>query len=156
MAKYFFSFIVIFFSLFFIGSFSELKAETFELSSISVEGNNRLSNAAVANYSQLNIGDAVSSQDLNEAYKSIIGTELFRSVVFERNGNDLLIKVDEYPTVNRVSFEGNRKFTDERLSKLLSIKPRFVFTPSVLEKDLKAIELTYKNSGRIATRSNQK
>ena len=152
MAKYFFSFIVIFSSLFFLGSFSQLKAETFELNSISVEGNNRLSNAAVANYSQLKIGTAISSQDLSDAYKAIIGTELFKSVVFERNKNNLLIKVDEYPTVNKVSFEGNRKFTDERLSKLLSIKPRFVFTPSGLEKDLNAIELTYKNSGRIATK----
>ena len=98
MAKYFFSFIIIFSSLFFIGSFSKLKAETFELRSISVEGNNRLSNAAVANYSQLNIGAAVSSQDLNEAYKSIIDTELFKSVVFERNRNNLLIKVDIVPT----------------------------------------------------------
>ena len=122
MAKYFFSFILILSSLFFLGNFSQLKAETFELSSILVEGNNRLSNAAVANYSQLQIGTAVSSQDLNDAYKAIIGTELFKSVVFERNRNNLLIKVDEYPTVNKVSFEGNRKFTDERLSKLLSIK----------------------------------
>ncbi len=151
MEKYFFSFFFIFSSLFFLGSSSQLKAETFKLNSILVEGNNRLSNAAVTNYSQLKIGTSVSSQDLNEAYKALTDTELFKSVVFERDKNRLVVKVDEYPTVNEISFEGNRKFTDKRLSKLLSIKPRFVFTPARLEKDLNAIELTYRNSGRIDT-----
>ena len=151
MAKYLFSFFFIFSGLFFPGSLSQLKAESFELNSISVEGNNRLSSAAVANFSQLKTGTSVSSQDLNEAYKAIIDTELFKSVVFERNKDTLLITVDEYPTINEISFEGNRKFTDKRLSKLLSIKPRFVFNPAGLEKDLDAIKSTYKNSGRIAT-----
>ena len=148
---HFFSFLVVFSSLFFMGSLSQLKAASFKLNSISVEGNNRLSSAAVANYSQLKTGTSVSSQDLNEAYKAIIDTELFKSVVFERNKDMLLITVDEYPTINKISFEGNSKFTDQRLSKLLSIKPRFVFNPAGLEKDLDAIKSTYKNSGRIAT-----
>ncbi len=151
MAKYIFSFFVIFSSLFFLGNWSELKAETFKLNSILIEGNNRLSDAAVTNYSQLKIGTSISSQDLNEAYRAIIDTELFKTVVFKRDKNKLVIRVDEYPTVNEISFEGNRKFTDKRLSNLLSIKPRFVFTPAGLEKDLKAIELTYRNSGRVAT-----
>ena len=151
MAKYLLSFFLVFSSISFLGGLSQLKAETFQLNSISIQGNSRLSNAAVTNYLQLETGTSVSSQDLNEAYKGIISTELFKSVVFERKKNVLVITVDEYPTVNEISIEGNRKFTDKRLSKLLTIKPRFVLSPAVLEKDLKAIEMTYRNSGRITT-----
>ena len=130
----------------------ELNAQTFELNSISVEGNKRISNSAVTNYSKLREGAFFSDEDLNEAYKNIVNTKLFRSVKFKRRDNSLIIEVEEYPTVNIVSFEGNRKFTDQRLSKLLTIKPRFVFTPESLENDLKSIEETYRNSGRISAR----
>ena len=53
----------------------------------------------------------------------------------QRDGN-LKISVQEYPTVNKISFEGNAKFTDEKLEPLLTIKPRLVFTPKSLERDL--------------------
>ena len=130
----------------------QLDAQPFELNSITVEGNERISNSAVTNYSKLQAGDFVSDQELNEAYNNLVKTKLFRSVKFKRRDNSLIIEVEEYPTVNIVSFEGNRKFTDQRLSKLLTIKPRFVFSPKSLENDIKAIEETYRNSGRISAR----
>ena len=117
----------------------QLDAQPFELNSVTVEGNERISNSAVTNYSKLQAGDFVSDQELNEAYNNLVKTKLFRSVKFKSRDKTLIIEVEEYPTVNIVSFEGNRKFTDQRLSKLLTIKPRFVF-PESLENDLKALE----------------
>ena len=130
----------------------QLDAQPFELNSITIEGNERISNSAVTNYSKLQAGDFVSDQDLNEAYNNLVKTKLFRSVKFKSRDKTLIIEVEEYPTVNIVSFEGNRKFTDQRLSKILTIKPRFVFSPESLENDLKALEETYRNSGRISAR----
>ena len=130
----------------------QLDAQPFELNSITIEGNERISNSAVTNYSKLQAGDFVSDQDLNEAYNNLVKTKLFRSVKFKSRDKTLIIEVEEYPTVNIVSFEGNRKFTDQRLSKILTIKPRFVFSPESLENDLEALEETYRNSGRISAR----
>ena len=130
----------------------QLDAQPFELNSITIEGNERISNSAVTNYSKLQAGDFVSDQDLNEAYNNLVKTKLFRSVKFKSRDKTLIIEVEEYPTVNIISFEGNRKFTDQRLSKILTIKPRFVFSPESLENDLKALEETYRNSGRISAR----
>ena len=130
----------------------QLDAQPFELNSITIEGNERISNSAVTNYSKLQAGDFVSDQDLNEAYNNLVKTKLFRSVKFKIRDKSLIIEVEEYPTVNIISFEGNRKFTDQRLSKILTIKPRFVFSPESLENDLKALEETYRNSGRISAR----
>ena len=152
MAKIFVFIFLIFSAGLLYNNASQLGAQPFELNSISVEGNERISNSAITNYSKLREGAFVSDQELNEAYNNIVNTELFRSVKFKRRDKILTIEVEEYPTVNLVSFEGNKKFTDQRLSKLLTIKPRFVFSPKTLEIDLKAIEDTYRNSGRVSAR----
>ena len=95
-----------------------LNAETFEINTISVEGNNRLSDEAISNYSRLNLNETVSVEALDSAYKNIVATGLFRNVIFNRQNQKLTILVEEYPTVNEISFEGNKKFTDEKLSPL--------------------------------------
>ena len=129
---------------------SNLYAETFQIKTISVEGNNRISANAIVNYSSLNLNSKVSSEDLSGAYNNILNTDLFRTVKFERIGHRLKIIVDEYPTVNEISFEGNSKITDKRLEEVLKIKPRYVFTPLVLENDIDSLVELYKNFGRIS------
>jgi outer membrane protein insertion porin family len=64
----------------------------------------------------------------------------------------LIITVEEYPTINEVSFEGNKKFTDEKLSSFLETKVNVAFTPLGLEKDLNALQTVYRNSGRFSAR----
>ena len=146
--------IVIFFIsvafLHFVTGANNLDAETFQINNISVEGNNRISSNAIANYSSLNLNTNISSEDLSSAYNNILNTDLFRTVKFERRGDRLKIIVDEYPTVNEISFEGNSKITDKRLEKVIKIKPRYVFTPSVLENDIDSLLELYKNFGRIS------
>ena len=131
---------------------TKISAEIFRINSTSIEGNYRISEDAIVNYSRLNLGKVLSSEDLNEAYFNIIETGLFKSVEFNRRGSELTIFVEEHPTVNKISFEGNRRFTDDRLSSLLSLKPRFVVSPKALEKDLNSITSVYKNSGRLSAR----
>ena len=117
---------------------------------MSVEGNNRISDNAIVNYSSLNLNSSISSEDLSSAYNNILNTDLFRMVKFKQRGDQLKIIVDEYPTVNEISFEGNSKITDKRLEKVLTIKPRYVFAPSILENDIESLLELYKNFGRIS------
>ena len=51
---------------------SVVEANTFRLNSISVEGNNRISDAAVVNYSRLVPQNNLSAEDLNNAYSRIV------------------------------------------------------------------------------------
>ena len=126
-----------------------LVANNFSLSSISVEGNKRISDEAIVNYSSLVIENNISSEDLNDAYKKIVSTGLFKNVSFKQSNQKLVISVTEYPTVNEISFEGNKKFTDEKLSSFIETKSRFVFAPKMLENDVAELQKVYKNSGRI-------
>ena len=141
-----------FFCHIFVVTPTPLNANTFNLSSISVEGNNRLSDDAIINYARLRPNTTLSSEDLNSAYTKILNTGLFKNITFKQNGQNLTISVEEYPTVNEVSFEGNRKFTDEKLSSFISSEPNFVFSPDKLENDLSALKTAYRNSGRFLAR----
>ena len=131
---------------------SILLANDLSFRSISVEGNKRLSDESIINFSRLESIGGISSGDLNDAYKKIVDTGLFKNVSFRQSNQKLVIVVEEYPTVNEISFEGNKKFTDEKLTSVIENKPRFVFSPKVLENDLIELQKVYRNSGRISAR----
>ena len=131
---------------------TKINAETFRINSTTVEGNYRISDDAIVNYSRLNFSGVLSLEELNEGYTNILETGLFKKIEFRREGSALKIFVEEYPTINEISFEGNRRFTDDRLTSFLSLKPRYVVTSKSLEKDLDSIAALYKNSGRLSAR----
>ena len=68
MAKFLLIFLAGFFANFSF-ELSAVSANTFRLNSIAVNGNNRISNAAIVNYSRLILNKQVSSEDLSTAYK---------------------------------------------------------------------------------------
>ena len=152
MAKLTAIFLVSFFCQFVLLEPSALSANTFKLASISVEGNNRLSDEAILNYSRLDPNADISSEDLSIAYNKVLETGLFKDVVFKQDGRNLTITVQEYPTINDIFFEGNKKFTDEKLESFLVSKSNLVFNPASLEEDLTALQTVYKNSGRFSAR----
>ena len=152
MAKLISIFLISFFCQIFLFEPIALSADTFQLSSISVEGNNRLSDEAILNYSRLNPNSTISSEDLNIAYNKVLNTGLFKNIVFKQDGRNLIISVQEYPTINEIAFEGNKKFTDEKLKSFIANKSNFVFNPEGLEEDLTALQTVYKNSGRFSAR----
>ena len=88
MAKLFSIFLISLFCQFFLFEPTTLSANTFKLGSISVEGNYRLSDEAILNYSRLKSNATTSSEDLNIAYNKVLDTGLFKDVVFKQNGRN--------------------------------------------------------------------
>ena len=152
------------FSIFLIALFCQLvffnpsfvTADSFKLSSISIVGNKRISDAAITNFSKLMPETVMNSEDLNIAYSNLLDTGLFGNIKFSRKKDSLIITVEEYPTVNRISFEGNKRLADKRLSAVIKSKPRFVLSPKILEKDIVKIQSLYRDSGRLSTSINAK
>ena len=156
MAKFLLIFLTGFFCQIFLFEISAVSANTFRLNSIAVNGNNRISNAAIVNYSRLILNKQVSSEDLSTAYEKILNTGLFKDVSFKQVDRNLIITVEEYPTINEISFEGNKKFTDEKLSSYIETRSRYVFSPKALEADVAELQNVYRNSGRLSARINPK
>src|SRR5262249_51343392 len=59
---------------------------------------------------------------LDAALKSLYATGLFQDVTIARDGDRVLIKVVENPTIERMAFEGNKKIKDEDLKKAVQSK----------------------------------
>ncbi|WP_458877065.1 outer membrane protein assembly factor BamA [Arenibacterium sp. CAU 1754] len=131
---------------------TEATAQTYRFNTIEVEGNQRIETGTIATYSGIERGRPVSVGELNDAYQRILGSGLFESVELVPRGNTLLVRVKEYPTINRINFEGNRRIKDEALTEFIESAPRRVFSPGQAERDAAVIAEAYSQQGRIAAR----
>ena len=130
----------------------DASAQTYRFTDVTIEGNQRIEPGTILTYAGIARGQTVSAGQLNEAYQRILDSGLFETVEIEPRGSRLVIKVREYPTINRIAFEGNRKIKDDDLSGLVESKSRQVFSPSTAERDAASISEAYVQNGRVAAR----
>ena len=125
-------------------------AQAFSFSSIDVRGTNRVDPATVLGYLAIPRGQAVSAGELNAAYQRVVASGLFETVEIAPQGGTLVVTVAEYPTVNRINFEGNARLDDEELRGLIGSVPNRVYNPARAEEDARAIAAAYEVRGRLA------
>ena len=112
------NFVLIFF-LFFV-NFAIANDEI--ISSVSVEGNQRIDKETVISYSNVELGDIYTEELGNNILKELFDSNLFSNITVSFNNNNLLISITENPTVNLVKFQGNKKIKDEDLLIEISLK----------------------------------
>ncbi|MCC2690314.1 MAG: bamA, partial [Rhizobiaceae bacterium] len=123
-------------------------AQAAVISSISVQGNQRVDAATIRGYLTIKPGVSFSSADIDESVKQLFGTGLFSDVRINQAGGTLVVQVSEYQVVNQVLFQGNRKLKDAQLAAAVQLKPRGTFAPDQLEADAEAIRAAYARIGR--------
>ena len=124
-------------------------AQSFRFNSFDVQGNFRTNDASVLQVAGLSSGSTVSAGQVNDALQRLQNSGLFESVEVAPRGNTLVITVVEYPTINRIAIEGNRRLDDDDLLVLLESTPRRVFSPITAERDAAAIAEAYRVTGRL-------
>lgn len=127
-------------------------AQSYKFSTVQIDGNNRIESGTILSYAGIERGKTVSIGELNDAYQRIVASGLFETVEIAPQGNRLVIKVVEFPTINLINFEGNRRLKDAQLEGLIRSKSRLVFSPTTAEQDAAAIAKAYADSGRLAAR----
>ncbi len=125
-------------------------AQVFSFSNVEIEGNERVDAATILNYAGISRGQEVSAAQLNDAYQRILNSNLFETVELVPQGSTLVIRVVEYPIVNVISIEGNKRLKDEKLAELIKSQSRRIYSPSQAEADAAAIAEAYRVSGRLA------
>ncbi len=130
--------------------FTPSNAQVFAFSSVSIEGNERVDAGTILTYAGIAQGQEVSAAQLNDAYQRIVNSGLFESVELVPQGNTLVIRVKEYPTINVINFEGNKRLKDEDLAGLIGSQSRRVYSPATAEADAAAIAEVYRVQGRLA------
>jgi outer membrane protein insertion porin family len=125
-------------------------AQEYSFSTVVVEGNQSIETATIVSYAGIGRGQVVTAAALNDAYQRIVNSGLFESVALEPQGNTLVIRVVEYPMINVINFEGNKRLKDEDLAEIVGSESRRVYSPSQAEEDAAAIAEVYRVQGRIA------
>ncbi len=147
---------VVFLAYFLLGAAMPASAQSYSFSSVTIEGNQRIEPATILSFAGIERNETISAGELNDAYQKILASGLFEQVELVPQGNTLLIRVTEFPTINRIAFEGNNRIKDEDLQGFIQSRVRQVFNPSQAERDAGTIAEAYVQNGRIAARVNPK
>jgi outer membrane protein insertion porin family len=135
-------------------SASQAQAQAFRFSSFLIEGNQRITDESIIAYTGITPGEGVSAGQVNDALQNLQGSGLFERVELNPQGATLIIRVVEYPTINRIAIEGNRRIDDDDLFGILQSQSRRVYSPAVAEQDAAAIAEAYRVSGRLTATVN--
>ncbi len=119
---------------------------------IQIEGNQRIEEGTIRSYMLVVPGDQFDADRIDRSLKTLYATGLFQDVRIDRQGDILVVKVVENPIVDRITFEGNHKLTDENLRTLIQLRPRTVFTPAIAQSDRQKILDAYARKGRFDAR----
>jgi outer membrane protein insertion porin family len=120
------------------------------ISSITVDGNQRITTDTIISISKIKKGVSYSPSQLNSALQLIKKSTYFKTATISIQNNILKIHVTEKPTINSINFEGNNILQDINLSELIMSKERRTFSISKAEKDADAIAMAYADTGRIS------
>ncbi len=139
--KKIFYLIIIFFSFSSI-SFSEIVNE------IKVKGNERVSDESIEMFSNINIGDNVDQEKLNQILKNVYDSNFFDDVKVDLKDNILTIFVEESSFVENVIIKGPKSKTlISDLEKILKVKSRTSYNEILFLADKKNITEALKQKG---------
>ena len=117
---------------------------------IDVFGNQRIDQDSIIRISGLPASGTVSSSDINQAFKSLSDRELFQNISIVPKNRLIEITVEEYPLINEISIEGNKRIKDEVIEPFITSQPRHVYLPSRALEDAETISRLYFARGRFA------
>ena len=131
--------------------------DTFIASDIRVDGLQRISAGTVFTYLPLEKGDQVNSAKTTEAIRALYKTGFFSDVRFDRQGDILVISVVERPSINTVSFKGNKDLKTDDLVKGLSsigLSEGETYNPLSLDRVTQELIRQYNNKGKYGVTIN--
>lgn len=128
--------------------------ERYNIKMIVVKGNENIDEETVIGLGlidkkKLGNSEGITVSELNDAVQRIRESNLFQEVVVGVRKNILIINVVEYPIINAISIEGNKRLEDKDLLKILKSKVSRAYSPSLAEADAAALADFYRARGRI-------
>ncbi|WP_426702403.1 outer membrane protein assembly factor BamA [Rhodanobacter sp. Col0626] len=91
--------------------------DPFVVSDIRIDGLSRISAGTVYNYLPINKGDQLTSAEAQRAIRALYRTKFFSDVEFDRDGDILVIKVVERPSIAKLTLRGNKDIKTDDLKK---------------------------------------
>ncbi len=130
-------------------------ADSFTVEDIRVRGLQRISAGTVFNYLPVQIGDSFDEARSAEAIRALFKTGFFKDVRLQREGNVLIVNVDERPAIASIELEGNKDLKTEDLLKGLKdigLKEGKVFNRQTLDKVEQELRRQYFSHGKYGVK----
>ncbi len=125
--------------------------DEFLISDIRIVGLQRVSVGSIFTSIPLSVGDRIDSNDVIEITKALFLTEQFNDIQIGREGNALIILVEERPSIASIEIEGNKALKSEDLLEGLAgagISEGQVYKRSTLEAMKGELVRQYSSQGR--------
>lgn len=92
----------------------------FIVEDIKIEGLQRVALGAALTSVPIQVGDRMNEFRVAQTIRSLYASSHFENIALSRNGNTLVITVQERPTISNIVFEGNDDIEDEQLQQSLN------------------------------------
>jgi len=128
-----------------------LAQSDFVVRDMRVEGLQRISEGTVFNYLPINIGDRVDQIRIQESIRALYGQSLFDDIEIRRDGETLIVIVQERPSIESFVIEGNKDIKTEDLTESLrgvGLAKGRTFDQSVLDEVAGFLREQYYDRGK--------
>ena len=132
-------------------SFQLAAFEEFLVSDIRIIGLQRVSTGSIFKVIPISVGDKIDIRKSSDITRSLFSTEQFDDIQIAKDGNTLIIVVQERPSISAIDISGNKALKTEQLLESLDgvgIKEGEVYKRSTLEKVKSELVRSYASNGR--------
>ena len=129
-------------------------AEEQQANFLVIDGNIRVSNEEIAEYSGFQVGKIYNNEDISNIIRDLFSTNLFVDIKVNLDQNTLYISVIETPIISRINVDGNKLVeTKQIISSLQSVgisksKP---YSKNLVDKVQQELTRLYYNNGRYSS-----
>jgi outer membrane protein insertion porin family len=126
-------------------------SSSFRVSDIRVEGLQRVSAGTVFNALPIRVGDRLVQADIQHATRELFKVGFFADVAIKRDGDVLVLVIQERPAISKIELKGNKAIKTENLMDSLkdnNLSEGQIFQRATLEGITQALQREYVNQGR--------
>ena len=127
-----------------------LAFDPFVIRDIRVEGVQRTEAGTVFTYLPVKVGERIDDEKAAQSIKALYATGFYQDVRLERDGDILIVSVQERPAISGIEIEGAKEFTKDNLKdglKQAGIQENKIYDKSVLDRAEKELKRQYTSRG---------
>jgi len=124
--------------------------DPFVIRDIRVEGVQRTEAGTVFTYMPVKVGERIDDEKAAQAIKALYATGFYQDVRLERDGDVLIVAVQERPAISSIEIEGAKEFTKDNLKdglKQAGIQENKIYDKSILDRAEKELKRQYTSRG---------